>query len=87
MILFLSLGPLFGNPRIVVVFYELGLLPFIGGASTVSLALFSLGFAAVALYLALPPGQIVDIVGKLMTPVLIASLVSLGIDAFMFSHG
>ena len=86
-VLFLVIGPLFASPRTAVVSYELGLLPFIGESGTVSLALFSLGFFAVALYLALFPGRLVETVGKMITPLLVAVLVLIAIGAFIFPQG
>ncbi|WP_067520491.1 branched-chain amino acid transport system II carrier protein [Endozoicomonas ascidiicola] len=86
-VLFLAIGPLFAAPRTAVVSYELGLLPFIGESSGLSLALFSLVFFAVALYLALFPGRLLETVGKLITPMLVAVLVLIAIGAFMFPQG
>ncbi|WP_299729925.1 branched-chain amino acid transport system II carrier protein [uncultured Endozoicomonas sp.] len=86
-VLFLAIGPLFAAPRTAVVSYELGLLPFIGESSGLSLALFSLGFFAVALYLALFPGRLLETVGKLITPMLVAVLALIAIGAFMFPQG
>lgn len=86
-ILFLAIGPLFASPRTAVVSYELGLLPFIGESGTFSLALFSVGFFAVALYLALFPGKLVETVGKLITPLLVVVLVVIAVGAFLFPQG
>ncbi len=86
-VLFLAIGPLFAAPRTAVVSYELGLLPFIGESGKVSLALFSVAFFAVALYLALFPGRLVETVGKLITPLLVVVLGIIAIGAFLFPQG
>lgn len=86
-VLFLAIGPLFASPRTAVVSYELGLLPFIGESGPVPLALFSVGFFAIALYLALFPGKLVETVGKLITPLLVVVLVVIAVGAFLFPQG
>ncbi len=86
-VLFLAIGPLFAAPRTAVVSYELGLLPFIGESGAVSLALFSITFFAVALYLALFPGRLVETVGKVITPLLMGVLVIIAVGALLFPQG
>ncbi|MFK0573242.1 branched-chain amino acid transport system II carrier protein [Endozoicomonas sp.] len=86
-ILFLAIGPLFAAPRTAVVSYELGLLPFTGESGTFSLALFSIGFFAIALYLALFPGKLLETVGKFITPMLVVVLVVIAAGAFLFPQG
>ena len=73
-ILFAAIGPLFASPRTAVVSYELGLLPFIGEASFISLMIFSAVFFSIVLYLALFPGKLLDAIGKYITPLLVAVL-------------
>ena len=83
-VLFLAIGPLFALPRTAVVSYELGVLPFLGESGSLSLAVLSVAFFAVALYFALFPGRLVESVGKLITPMLVAVLVVITVGVFMY---
>lgn len=86
-ILFAAIGPLFASPRTAVVSYELGLLPFIGEASTASLIGFSAVFFSVVLYLALFPGKLLDAIGKYITPMLVTVLVLIALGVVFFPQG
>ena len=86
-VLFLAIGPLFALPRTAVVSYELGVLPFLGGSDSLSLAILSVVFFAIALYFALFPGRLVESVGKLITPMLVAVLVVIAVGVFMYPQG
>ena len=86
-VLFLAIGPLFALPRTAVVSYELGVLPFLGDSGSLSLAILSVVFFIVALYFALFPGQLVESVGKLITPMLVAVLVIIAVGVFMYPQG
>ena len=86
-VLFLAIGPLFALPRTAVVSYELGVLPFLGESGSLSLAVLSVVFFAVALYFALFPGRLVESVGKLITPMLVAVLVVITVGVFMYPQG
>ena len=86
-ILFAAIGPLFASPRTAVVSYELGLLPFIGEASSASLAGFSVVFFSVVLYLALFPGKLLDAIGKYITPMLVAVLALIALGVVFFPQG
>ncbi len=86
-VLFLAIGPLFASPRTAVVSYELGLLPFIGEASSTSLALFSACFFSIVLYLALFPGKLLDAIGKYITPLLVVVLTLITIGVIFFPQG
>ena len=66
-----TLGPAFVLPRAVTVAYEMGIKPFYSGNG---LMVFSALFCALTLWLALKPGKLVDYIGKVMTPALIAML-------------
>ncbi|MCQ4347368.1 branched-chain amino acid transport system II carrier protein [Pseudomonas stutzeri] len=74
---YLAIGPLFATPRTAVVSFEMGVAPLAGGSALV-LALYTLAYFAVVLYLALNPGRLLERVGKLITPVLIVALLVLG---------
>ncbi len=81
---FITLGPAFVLPRAVTVAYEMGLKPFVGEGYLLP---FSVTFCAISLFLALKPGKLVDIIGKFMTPALIAMLGVLVITAIFNPQG
>lgn len=68
---YLAIGPLFATPRTAVVSFEMGVAPFTGNSST-ALLLYSLAYFAAVLFLSLNPGQLVDRIGKFITPVVLA---------------
>jgi len=74
---YLAIGPLFATPRTAVVSFEMGVAPFTGNSATPLLA-YTLVFFAATLFLVLNPGQLVNRVGKFITPVLLAALLVLG---------
>ena len=69
-ILYLAIGPFFAIPRAGTVSYEIGIKPFFGeGASSTPLLIFSILFYTLACLLSLNPTKIVDVVGKILTPI------------------
>lgn len=74
---YLAIGPLFATPRTAVVSFEMGVAPFTGNSPT-SLLVYTVLFFAVTLFLVLNPGQLVNRIGKFITPVLLAALLVLG---------
>lgn len=80
---YLAIGPLFATPRTAVVSFEMGIAPFTG-QSALALFSYTLAFFGAALFLVLNPGQLVNRVGKFITPVLLAALLVLG-GAALFS--
>lgn len=74
---YLAIGPLFATPRTAVVSFEIGVQPFVGD-SPVALFVYTAVYFAGVLFLSLNPGQLVDRVGKIITPVLIVALIVLG---------
>ncbi|MEK0364216.1 branched-chain amino acid transport system II carrier protein [Pseudomonas sp. CBC3] len=74
---YLAIGPLFATPRTAVVSFEMGVAPFTGN-SAIPLFVYTALFFAATLFLVLNPGQLVDRVGKFITPVLLAALLVLG---------
>lgn len=74
---YLAIGPLFATPRTAVVSFEMGIAPLAGNGS-LALALYTLVYFAVVLFLALNPGRLLERVGKLITPVLLVGLLVLG---------
>lgn len=74
---YLAIGPLFATPRTAVVSFEMGIAPFSGNAG-IPLFIYTLVFFAAMLFLVLNPGQLVNRIGKFITPVLLAALLVLG---------
>lgn len=74
---YLAIGPLFATPRTAVVSFEMGLAPFVGNSSEALMG-YSLAYFVAVLFLALNPGQLMENIGKFITPVLIAALLVLG---------
>lgn len=83
---YLAIGPLFATPRTAVVSFEMGVAPFSGNNST-ALLLYTLAYFAAVLFLSLNPGQLVDRIGKYITPVLLAALLVLGGAALLIPAG
>lgn len=70
----LCIGPMLAIPRTAATTYEMSLAPLVSGFSSV---LFSFLFFAVILLLCLRESAVVDIVGKILTPVLLIGLLVL----------
>lgn len=83
---YLAIGPLFATPRTAVVSFEMGVAPF-SGTSELALMIYSVAYFAVVLFLALNPGKLVDLIGKFITPVLLAGLLVLGGAALLAPAG
>ncbi|QIZ77457.1 branched-chain amino acid transport system II carrier protein [Ferrimonas lipolytica] len=77
MAIYIVIGPAFATPRTGLVAYEIGVVPFLSEATDITQLLFTLVFFSVALLLALNPGKLMDIVGKILTPALIVLLLVL----------
>lgn len=83
-LVYLSIGPLLGIPRAGSLPFEMVVSPFMGSInipSKLALFLFTSVFFAVAYWLSLTPSKLVDRMGKVLTPILLAliGLVFLGI--------
>lgn len=75
-LIFLSIGPGIAIPRNGSLAFEMSVLPYLGGVSPVGWRLaYTLVFFACGYYLSLTPSKLVDRMGKLMTPVLLALIV------------
>lgn len=88
-VVYFLIGPLFAIPRTGSVSFELALLPFLeeGTSNQPYMAIFTLGFFAVTLILSLNPNKIVDIVGKVLTPVLLLAIAIIGMGVFLHPLG
>jgi len=83
---YLAIGPLFATPRTATVSFELGMAPLLGSTPS-ALFGYSLGYFALVALLSLYPGKLVDIIGRLLTPVLILALGVLGAGAWVLPAG
>ncbi len=82
--LYLSIGPLFAIPRTATVSYEIGIKPFFGeNAGFLPLVIFSIIFFAITLFFSLKSSKLVDIVGKVLTPILLISIAVLIVAVFL----
>lgn len=87
-LLYLTIGPLFAIPRTATVAFEVGIHPFISdGYLKLGLIIFSLIFFAFTIYFSLKPGQILDWVGKYLTPIFLVLLSILLIATFVNPMG
>ena len=84
---FLVIGPLYAVPRTAMVAYEVAIVPFLNTPDALSRLAFSLTFFTVCGYLCLNPGQLLESVGKLITPALIALLAVLGLSPVIMPQG
>ncbi len=81
-LLYLTIGPLFAMPRTGSVSYEIGIKPYIEtGHGPLGLVVFTVLFFGVTLLLSINPARMVDIVGKILTPLLIACIALLAITS------
>ncbi len=78
-LIYLSIGPGLGIPRAASVPFEMAVAPYLpeGAHPTLWMAVYSLVFFAVALWLCLNPGKLVDRIGHVLTPTLLVLLVVL----------
>ncbi|WP_078382491.1 branched-chain amino acid transport system II carrier protein [Sutcliffiella halmapala] len=82
--LYLAIGPLFAIPRTGTASFEIGVRPFISeGNSTIGLVIFSMIFFGVTAFFSLKSSKIVDIVGKILTPLLLIFIGILIVTAFI----
>lgn len=89
-LLYLAIGPFFGIPRTDTVAFEIGVTPFLSenaAASKIPLLVYTVIFFGLTLYLSLNPTKIVDRIGKILTPLLLAVLALLTIKSLMTPMG
>ena len=73
----LCIGPLLAIPRTAATTYEMGIQPIFGTSGNVASIIVSVIFFGLTLTLTIRPTKVVDIVGKVLTPLLILSLIVL----------
>ncbi|MCE5222434.1 MAG: branched-chain amino acid transport system II carrier protein [Clostridium sp.] len=87
-LLYLTIGPLFAIPRTATVAFEVGIHPFISDEHLkLGLIIFSFIFFVFTIYFSLKPGQILDWVGKYLTPIFLILLSVLLIATFVSPMG
>ncbi|MFD1032755.1 branched-chain amino acid transport system II carrier protein [Metaplanococcus flavidus] len=87
-LLYLTIGPFFALPRTAAVAYEIGIAPFTAGSSESTILLvFSIIFFAVALSLSLNPLEIVNKIGKFLSPAILLTLAVLLVAAAVMPMG
>ncbi|GLT16060.1 branched-chain amino acid transport system II carrier protein [Vibrio algivorus] len=84
---FIIIGPAFAAPRTGLVAYEMGLKPFISEPSQIHLTIFSIVFFAIAMGFAWSQGKLLDVIGKVLTPVLFLGLIILSVMVFINPQG
>ncbi|HSI66079.1 MAG TPA: branched-chain amino acid transport system II carrier protein [Planococcus sp. (in: firmicutes)] len=87
-LLYLTIGPFFALPRTGAVSFEVGITPFIGESSAViGLLVFSIIFFGISYWLSLNPTEIVNKVGKFLSPIILITLLLLLIMVFIQPMG
>ncbi|QQZ09759.1 branched-chain amino acid transport system II carrier protein [Heyndrickxia vini] len=87
-ILYLAIGPLFAIPRTGSVSFEIGVKPFLPAhVSFIPLLLFTVLFFGITCYFALNTSKIVDIVGRILTPLLLIFIGILIVTAVIHPMG
>ncbi|MEX6701804.1 branched-chain amino acid transport system II carrier protein [Peribacillus frigoritolerans] len=83
-ILYLAIGPLFAMPRTGNVSFEIGVKPFLPeNPGPLPLLIFTIIFFTVSCLLSLNPAKIVEIVGKVLTPIKLTFIGILVVVAFV----
>ncbi|MDO4380224.1 MAG: branched-chain amino acid transport system II carrier protein [Clostridia bacterium] len=84
-LIYLSIGPGLGIPRAASVPFEMAVAPYLpdGANAKLWMAAYSLVFFLVAMWLCLNPGKLVDRIGRVLTPTLLA-LITLLFVCFLF---
>lgn len=83
----LSIGPLFAIPRTAATTFEMGIKPFFSSTSDVLTVIVSIIFFAIVVYFSIVPSEVVDKVGKILTPALLIALIVIIIKGFITPLG
>ena len=87
-VLYLCIGPVFAVPRTGAVSFEIGIRPFLQEVSLpIGQAVYPALFFGASYYRSLNPNQLIDRVGKMLTPVLLVVLAVLFAKAFLSPLG
>jgi branched-chain amino acid:cation transporter, LIVCS family len=83
-LLYLTIGPLFAIPRTNTVSYEIGIVPFLKDPDNpLPLLIFTIIFFGLTLFFSLQTTKLVNIVGKILTPILLTAIGILIIATFV----
>lgn len=85
-IVYLAIGPFFGIPRAATVAYEMSIVPFTD-VSTIVLLIFTIIFFVLVGLVSLNPSKIVDLIGQMLTPILLLAILGLIIGALFLLNG
>ena len=86
-LMYVAIGPFFGIPRTAAVTYEMGLVPFLSEPSTLTLAISSTIFFGATFFLTLRAQRLIEVIGRIITPVLLFLLAAIGITNFVAPLG
>ncbi|MED1724490.1 branched-chain amino acid transport system II carrier protein [Brevibacillus parabrevis] len=87
-LLYLAIGPFFAIPRSGNVSFEIGIKPFLSEqAGPVPLIVFTVLFFTLACLLSLNPGKIINVVGKVLTPIKLTFIGVIVLTAILFPIG
>ncbi|MEH7883522.1 branched-chain amino acid transport system II carrier protein [Bacillus sp. JJ1609] len=86
---YLSIGPFFGIPRSANVAFEMSVKPFLAesGSHSMVLMLFTVVFFALVYWVCLNPSKMVERIGSILTPVMLAAIVLLVMGSFFQLDG
>lgn len=85
----LCIGPFLAIPRTATVTFSMGVVPILGleGDTSMALAIFSAVYFTITLALSIKPSKVVDIIGKFLTPILVACVLILIVIGFVSPQG
>ena len=86
-LVYLAIGAFYAVPRTATVSYELFITPVFGIDSQIALIIYAVVFFAISLLICIKPSNIVDALGKYLTPALVFLLFLLVIVSFFKLHG
>ena len=87
-LLYLTIGPCFALPRTASVSFQIGVAPFVPpGSETLTMALFTGVFMALALLMGLKPSKLIVYIGKFLNPAFLLFLALLVSVAFIHPMG
>lgn len=76
-VIYLTIGPFFAIPRTATTAYEMALIPFLDSPGAVALLIFTSVYFIIVFALSWRPGTLVDSIGKVLTPILLISILLL----------
>jgi LIVCS family branched-chain amino acid:cation transporter len=86
-LIFIIIGPAFAAPRTGLVAYEMAVKPLFIDATQSHLTIFSILFFAIAIFFSWSQGRLIDVIGKVLTPVLFIGLIILAAAVFIDPQG